>query len=225
MTCHNEELLYIETLTEIKNLSIPTLLFCPDNLLAPYNHENIASKFDLVWLTSQETKYLFTSWGCKTIFLPYAANPFLRVPDYSLDEIMEIGFIGTPHSSRIDVINRLVDSQIPESVHTKAPNVTQKLIAASKESYFSAFRSYMRYSIGRKLLLASIMDKMKKRYLHTDASSLRIKEPVPFAEMAKVSCAYAMMLSFSAAKSTAILKSPVPIVNLRHFEIPMSGAL
>ena len=34
MTCHNESLLYISTLKEIKSLGIPTLLFCPDNLLA-----------------------------------------------------------------------------------------------------------------------------------------------------------------------------------------------
>ena len=48
---------------------------------------------------------------------------------------------------------------------------------------------------------------------------------VPFEEMAKYSCAYAAMLSFTDARSTGVLKNPVPIINLRHFELPMSGAL
>lgn len=33
------------------------------------------------------------------------------------------------------------------------------------------------------------------------------------------------MLSFTDARSTGVLKRPVPIINLRHFELPMSGAL
>ena len=87
MTCLNEEHLYYETLEQIKKYGIPTVLFCPDNLVAPFNHRHIANRFDLVWLTSIETEYLFKQWGCNTIFLPYAANPHFLTPTHSSEEI------------------------------------------------------------------------------------------------------------------------------------------
>lgn len=225
MTCHNEKLLYISTVKEIKKIGIPTLLFCPDNLLAPFNHEHIAKYFDLVWLTSQETKYLFDNWGCKSVFLPYAANPFMYKPDYSMNEILSLGFIGTPHGTRMDHINNLIDAGVSVTVHTALNNSHQNVVSAPVNSYIKALEAYIRYPIGRKLLIASIIDKSKKRAFHVDNDNLIIKEPVLFEEMAKYSCAYAAMLSFTDARSTGVLKNPVPIINLRHFELPMSGAL
>ena len=225
MTCHNEEILYISTLKEIKKSGIPTLLFCPDNLLAPFNHENIANLFDLVWLTSKETKYLFDKWGCRSVFLPYAANPYLYKPDYSMDEISALGFIGTPHGTRMDHINTLVDAGIHVVVHTASTNMQQPIVSTSAKNYVKAVKNYVRYPIGRKLLVASVIDKSKKRMFHLDNPCLQIEKPVPFAEMAKYSCAYAAMLSFTDARSTGVLTHPVPIINLRHFELPMSGAL
>ena len=225
MTCLNEELLFIDTLDFIKRNGIPTLLFCPDNLLAPFNHEKISKHFDLIWLTSKETEYLFKEWGCNTVFLPYAANPYLLKPDYSMGEILSLGFIGTPHGSRMDYINYLVDNKIPVTVHTKTENTSQQLISATAQEYMKACASYMRYPIGRKILIASILDKFKKRELHLNSEYLMVKSQIEFTSIAKYSCSYAMMLSFSDAKSTGILKNPVPIINLRHFELPMSGAL
>lgn len=225
MTCHNEELLYISTIKEIRTLGIPTLLFCPDNLLAPFNHEHVAKYFDLVWLTSRETKYLFDRWKCTSIFLPYAANPFMYKPDYSMNEIEALGFIGTPHGTRMDHINVLVDAGVPVVVHTASKNSVQKVVSAPISSYIKTLGACIRYPIGRKLLRASIIDKSKKRAFHVENENLTIKEPVPFEEMAKYSCAYAAMLSFTDARSTGVLKNPVPIINLRHFELPMSGAL
>ena len=224
MTCHNESLLYIDTLKKIKSLGIPTLLFCPDNLLAPFNHEHIARFFDLVWLTSHETKYLFDKWGCRSVFLPYAANPFMYKPDYSMDEIQSLGFIGTPHGTRMDHINDLVDAGVSVTVHTALKNSHPKVVSAPMNSYIRTLGAYIRYPIGRKLLIASMIDKSKKRVFHLN-NNLTIKEPVPFEEMAKYSCAYAAMLSFTDARSTGVLKNPVSIINLRHFELPMSGAL
>lgn len=225
MTCHNEEVLYLSTLNEIKKRGIPTLLFCPDNLLAPFNHEKIASLFDLVWLTSKETKYLFDKWGCNTVFLPYAANPYLYIPDYSMNSLNALGFIGTPHGTRMDHINTLVDAGVRVVVHTSISNLQQPIVATSANSYIKAFKNYLRYPIGRKLLVASIIDKSKKRSFHMDNPNLKIEEPVPFSEMSRYSCAYDAMLSFTDARSTGVLRHPVSIINLRHFELPMSGAL
>lgn len=225
LTCHNEELLYIDTLQSIKKLGIPTLLFCPDNLLAPFNHEHIASYFDLVWLTSKETEYLFKKWNCNTVFLPYAANPYYLIPDYSNKEILTAGFIGTPHGSRADRINQLVNSGIPVTLHTQKQQANVKVFSASADNYAKAIKSYLRYPIGRKILWGSLVDKVKRHRLELNNKNLTICSQIPFEEMARVSCSYAFMLSFSDAKSTGVLKNSVPIINLRHFELPMSGAL
>ena len=59
MTCHGDAIIQDEILPIIKKKGIPSLLICYDNLHAPYLHKDIAKYFDLVWLTSIETKYMF----------------------------------------------------------------------------------------------------------------------------------------------------------------------
>ena len=63
LTCLTSTHLFPETIKRIRELGIPSLLFCPDNLVAPFNHEKIAPLFDTVWLTSSETEYLFKKWN------------------------------------------------------------------------------------------------------------------------------------------------------------------
>ncbi len=225
MTCLNETYLYLDTLQEIKKRGIPTLLFCPDNLTAPFNHKKIAPFFDLVWLTSIETEYLFKRWGAKTIFLPYAANPNLLKPISSENEILRVGFVGTPHGSRIDRINKLLDGGIPITVHTSTENFDNKLIKAPILEYLKKSSLWFRYPLGRRLLIAAIRDKLGHRELMDKKNCLEIKEPVSLEKLSEINGSYALVLSFTEADSTGILKHPVPIVNLRNFEIPMSGGL
>lgn len=225
MTCLNETYLYLDTLQEIKKSGIPTLLFCPDNLTAPFNHKTIASFFDLVWLTSVETEYLFKRWGAKTIFLPYAANPNFLKPIYMQHEILRVGFVGTPHGSRINRINNLLDGGIPVTAYTASENFDNKLIKASMSEYLKKIALWIRYPIGRRLLFAAICDKLGHRELTDKKNCLEIRAPVPLEKLSEINGSYALILSFTDADSTGILKHPVPIVNLRNFEIPMSGGL
>ena len=104
MTPHNEHDLYIDMLKEIKKLGVPTLLICFDNLIVPFVHYRIGPYFDLVWLTSRETKELFDKRQCKTVFLPYAANPYLP---RAKETVGGVGFVGTPYGSRANMINAL----------------------------------------------------------------------------------------------------------------------
>lgn len=224
MTCHNESVLHIETLVQIKK-KIPTLLFCPDNLVAPFNHEHIAPLFDLVWLTSKETEYIFKKWGCNTVFQPYAANPFFLKPMATNNEEMAVGFIGTPHGSRIDNINFLLKGGVPVVIHSSNTSFEAPFFSASSRSYYSALKSYIRFSIGRKLLLASVIDKFSHRTLLGTHPNLTIKAPIPLPDIAEYNGKYALVLSFTDANSTGVLANPVKIVNLRNFEIPMSGGL
>jgi spore maturation protein CgeB len=43
--------------------------------------------------------------------------------------------------------------------------------------------------------------------------------------LSKTNSQYALTLSFTNANSTGVLRNPVKIVNLRNFELPMSGAI
>lgn len=223
-TSMNRDCLKKETLDYIKQVGIPTVLFCPDNLVAPFNHEFDAADFDLVWLTSVETEYLYKSWGCKTIFLPYAANPDFMKPVIVENEIQQIGFIGTPHGSRVDRINTLLVAGIPVTIHTNS-NGGGRGLSATPESYLSALKNYMRYPIGRKLAVASVIDKLGHRTVIDEKNCLTQKAAVPLDQLSKLNGTYSLILSFTDATSTGVLKKPVPIVNLRNFEIPMSGGL
>lgn len=225
MTGLTEEDLFKDTIREIKRMGIPTLLLCPDNLVAPFNHRTIAALFDLVWLTSSETEYLFKRWGCNTVFLPYAANPFFLKPDYSLNEDACVGFIGTPHGSRIDRINKLINAEIPVCVHANQNAFDQGFIKAPISDYLKKVCKTIRYPIGIKLMCGAVKDKLYHRQLVTNSDYLIRKNPVPLAELSMFNCKYGLVLSFTEADSTGVLKKPVPIVNLRNFEIPMSGGL
>ena len=224
MTCLTDKYLFPETIERIKEYGVPTLLFCPDNLTAPFNHKKIAYLFDLVWLTSKETEYLFRKWGSKTIFLPYAANPYFLIPRNDIKEELSIGFIGTPHGSRIDRINFLQKQGISIAIHSKRSSIDSNLIKAPVRDYVRTFNAFMKYPIGRKLACAAIIDKLAKRRL-LESEYLRVLEPVPLSDLASVNCKYALILSFTDADSTGVLKHPVKIVNLRNFEIPMSGGI
>lgn len=225
MTCLTEKYLYKETLYELKSIGIPTLLFCPDNLTAPYNHKSIARDFDLVWLTSKETEYLFQKWGANTVFLPYAANPYFLKPVSAEHELLRIGFIGTPHGSRIERINMLLKNDIPVTIHTTPSNLESKLIKAPIGSYVSKFVNLMKYPIGRRLAYAAFKDKLGHRELLVSHKCLELLQPVPLEQLSTMNNAYALILSFTDADSSGVLKNPVPIVNLRNFEIPMAGGL
>lgn len=225
LTSFNEDFLEISTLSEIKKRGIPTVLFCPDNLTVPFRHQTIGRYFDLVWLTAKETEYLFRRWGCTTIFQPYAANPFFLKPHYVDSEICRVGFIGTPHGSRIDRINTLLSGQVPVTIHSAETSLNHKLIKEKPTKYLRVLADDMRFPIGRKLAVAAIKDKLFHRELNDPYGILEKRDPVPLEQLSEANGRYALVLSLTDADSTGVLKKPVPIVNLRNFEIPMSGGI
>ena len=225
MTCLGDDYVDDNTIQQIHKLGIPTLLFCPDNLVAPFNHRRIAKLFDLVWLTSHETEYLFKRWGCETVFLPYAANPFFLTPQRTCNEYKRIGFIGNPHGSRIDRINYLLKNDVPITIHTNSSNLDTRFFKANYKDYMKLFYNYSKYPIGRRLAISTVIDKCLKRKLEDPYGCLERKDAVPLEELANINNMYALVLSFTDANSSGVLKKPVKIVNLRNFEIPMSGGL
>ena len=77
LACDDQTVIHRDTVLKVKSMGIPSCLIAWDNLELPYKQKEIAPLFDVVWLTSWETRYLFESWGCKNIvFRTYAANPY-----------------------------------------------------------------------------------------------------------------------------------------------------
>lgn len=226
MSCHNGTVLYVETIKRIKEAGIPTLNFRPDNLVIPFFDKESAKHYDLVWITSKETEYLYKKWGCNTIFLPYAANPYAFKPVKADHQINKIVFIGNPHGSRIGTLNYLTNHDVPLTVHTRKTDTTHKLINASASDYAKiVFKNNLRYPIGIRLTAGSIKEKFGDQELVSDGKMIEIKEPIALSDLAEVYGTYALSLAFTDANSTGCLKKPVKIVNLRNFEIPMVGGL
>lgn len=224
-TCTHKDL-YIDTLNLIRQLGIPTLLICFDNLTVPYAHKEISPHFDLVWLTSIETKYLFDKWGVNSIFQPYAANPRIVTPQYIKDE-ERVLFIGTPYGSRCKMLNSLLSADVPISIFAKNTDISNNIIPpGNKIQLIKSFREMMSFPIGRKLAYASLKNKiMKQSKLKIDSKCLEINPPVPVNIMLRLYNEFALSLSSVTNRHTGVLKTPLLIVNLRSFEIPSAGGL
>lgn len=230
MTPHNEKDLYISVLSEIKKKGIPTLLICYDSLTIPFFHKNIAPHFDLVWLTSIETKYLFDKWQANCVFLPYAANPYIPSTHTLKKDENRILFIGTPYGSRADMINKLLHADLPVTLVT---NYIQSNATTKSQPIFKRYATpiestynLLAYPIGRKLLWASVKNKiLRQSVLDLNNENLLRHPSIEFSEMKEWYNRYSLSLSSIANKHTGILKNPIPVINLRSFEIPASGGV
>lgn len=228
MTTSTEDDLFIQTIQDIKALGIPTLLICFDNLTVPFSHKIIAPYFDLVWLTSIETKYLFDKWGVKSIFLPYAANPEIGKGNFAKD-IERVLFIGTPYGSRCKMLNNLLDADVPVSLYANSITVSSNFMPRNENGNLHLAKEIVRmlsYPIGRRLAYASLKNKLSKQsVLHADSQYLIRHSAVSVDEMMTLYNQYALSLSSVSNRHTGVLCKPVFIVNLRSFEIPAAGGL
>lgn len=231
MTAHGSNLLYPETIKQISSLGVPSLLICFDNLHAPFMHKAIAPYFDLVWLTSYETKPMFEKWGCKCIFLPYAANPYTYFPVYK-EEINTVGFIGTPYGSRIEKINDLVNAGINCTVYSGKVNASGNVGKHKKSlsDYYNILHTdfdLMRFPIGRKVLAAKYYKKflVKNSMLSIESENLNVRPSVTFEKMNELYSNFALSLGITELWDTYVLSKPIYKLHLRTFEIPMCGGL
>lgn len=228
----NEIHIHASAVDEIKKMGMPTLSFRSDNLSMPYNDKKMASHFDLLWLTSKETQHLYDTWGAKTMFAPFAANPFV----YKYEQgsiIRKACFIGTPYGSRAKMINAISKSGSPVDLffgrnkNTPAP-VDNKIDVKFTLPFHSTSEVYwnrLKYKEGRKLLYCSFLNKVKKGQDLDKNEQVTIRPSVPFDDMVKMYSDYALAISFTSTETSDILKKPVGRTFLRTFEVPMAGGI
>ena len=236
MNCLSSEMLLPETMKEIAKIPIPKLCICYDNLHAPYMHKEIAHYFDLVWLTSWETENMFKKWGCKTLFQPYAANPY-AFKDAFNEQVNKVCFIGTPYGTRTMMFNNLTQSGIDVDVFCK-PNPTMtrqpgedkvKVKEIKVHSHIGevikSTQEMLSFPIGRKVLYSRIKKAINGTPGLIESEHLNQLEKLSFEDMNKAYSDYALSLNIIALRNTAVLKHPLQKLHLRTFEIPMSCGL
>jgi hypothetical protein len=220
--------LYKETMQKVKQLGIPSLLICFDNLHAPFIHQDMAPYFDLVWLTSRETQPMFDRWKCNTIFQPYAANPFTFVPKYGA-EISSIGFIGTLYDDRVNRVNQLTSNEICCTLYSDGFFSDGKQSANKSLTYKETALLLLKlaqFGIGRKVAYGTVKNKLFPANNHLKKNDfLELKHSVSFEQMSEVYSNHALSLGISELRNTFVLKQPVHKLHLRTFEIPMCGGL
>lgn len=232
LTCMDTPCFYEATLQDIRKMGLPMILFCPDNLEVPYIYKGIVRYFDVVWLTSIETKYLYERWGAKKIlFQTYAANPYLYNPVWG-KTINSVGFIGSPYGSRANKLNILLKGRISCSVFSNS--LFEKGYNTSVGDTYKidiidiaqkAVR-YIRFPIGRKVLFSTLKNKLSKESaLNLDSPYLKKSHSVADDEMVRLYSDFALSLNITELRDTYCLKTPIHKIHLRAFEIPMAGGL
>ena len=223
--------LYVSTIEAIKKMGVPTLFFVADSLATPYEDRELAQHFDLVWITEPETKYLYDRWGIKTFLAPYAANPFAFRP-VECGYKPSVCFIGRAHGSRANMINTLAeDKNVEIDIFDKNNTDIHKELSGSilngyTPSALQTFWNYCRYDVGRKMLWSSFLNRfVSKQNLVVDIPNVHHLNSLPFEDISKVYSEYRLALSSTSYHNTDVLKNPVGVINLRAFEIPMSGGL
>lgn len=226
MTCESEAVCFRETVETANAVGLPTLLICFDNLVAPYLHRNICACFDLVWLTAIENREFFNKWGATSFFAPYAANPY-AFSFHQDKEFCQVAFLGTPYGSRANMINALTKNGVPVTLFYNAPTgKTQQKNGPTMKQNLQTVKEYLAYPVGRKLLIAAAKQRlMPAANLDMEAQALTRHPAVSCEDIWDIYSNYALSLSSTAARNTGVLRNPVSIINLRSFEVPMSGGI
>ena len=227
------KVLFPDTVEMVKKMGIPTMCLRCDNLVIPFNDKVLAPHFDLVWLTAIETKYLYDRWGVNSFFAPYAANPYVFKSQSDGLNIRKVCFIGTPYGSRSIMINRLSRGGVSVDAYYKKTErtIAQQSSDSKKKSDLiwpsrtSVVLHRLQFPVGRKLMLGMIVNKLKGQARIEENENLTSWPVVMPDDQAGLYSKYALCLSSTSTNHTDVLKNPLKIVNLRNFEIPMSGGI
>jgi spore maturation protein CgeB len=220
-TCLHQDYLFQSIFDTINSLGIPKLLICFDNLHAPFMHLGVANKFDLVWLTSKETDYLFRARGVKTICLPYAANPNIFCLE-NQSTLNRLCFIGSPYGTRPYILNKISSSGVNLDVYFNQNS--GKNIKSINLELGNDILNCLRFDIGRKLLYSKVKFEFQ-RIKNSLNDHISLFESVSFSEMYRLYRSYSLVLNLTELRNTAVLKYPIQKLHLRTFEIPASGGI
>ena len=219
-----------ETILKLANTyGLPKLCICWDSILLPNEHKKYIKHFDLVWIFSEKNKNIYLRNGAKKVIVqPYACNPSFSKKSslinlFPLDGTHgDIVFIGSPYGSRSNIINTITGNELCIDVYnSQTKDYKKKKRERVRDLMFGLF-AYSKSGDGLKIIYSSIKNQFNKNKLIKNAF-LKELEPIENHKLPLIYSQYKLCLAFSSARNTDILKQNVPIINLRSFEIGMSG--
>ena len=223
-----EGMIFPEVLSVAHNKGLPSLCIRWDNLTVPFFDERQAKEFDLLWLTAHETEYLYRKWGANYIIQPYAANPF-AFKFFQKEINRKVCFIGTPYGSRSLMLNKLTTNGVPVVAFYGGKRKGDSQIAVSYGMVTPTQKKILidrfRYKEGRRIMLGMLANKLFKGETVKTNEWLEHRSAIQPNEISNYYSEYALSLASTSTNHTDSLKHPLPIVNLRNFEIPMSGGV
>ncbi len=224
-----EGIIFPEVLKAAKVQGVPSLLIRWDNLTVPIYDKKQSKLFDLVWLTSHETSNMYKQWGTNFIIQPYAASPYTFT--YNEGPLnRNICFLGTPYGSRSLMINTLTQASIDVDayyggVKTIQSNKIRVKYDIPHPSHYKMLLHSLSYREGRKMMMGAIKNKIVGSQTIIENAALHHFPAVPVSEVSSIYSCHSVCLASTSTNHTDSLKNPLKIVNLRSFEIPMSGGI
>lgn len=203
----------------------PKLLIAFDNLSIPFQHRKSSKIYDLMWLTSKETEELIKGYGANTIFMPYAANPYIPF-EARASRIPGVSFVGSVYGARKSQLASIAKSGFNVNLYTNNIHTQESLPLKNFLSNKQIFRAYeyTKFSIGRKCLLAALIKSFKNGNENLDdIENIKQCPPLDYFEIPGIYRNSDFCLNVSELWNTYVLKNPVHKLHLRTFEIPMFG--
>jgi len=138
--------------------------------------------------------------------------------------MINVFFGESPYGSMVNTINEFLRCGAMVDIFSNSISGHSGEYGGSK-ALISKTVLYLSTRVGQKVLLASLIQKIRKDKLDVTNNNLRIRPSVNFDEIGTIYSDHALCIATTTARNTGVLFSPVPVINLRSFEIPMCGGL
>lgn len=229
MNCHNHEVFNENYIRVIKNITIPKILICFDNLQNPYSHKFLYKYFDLTWLTSPENTSIVKSLGAKKIiYQTYATYESCKAADLNSVQSEKLVFVGTPYGSRKRLLQHLNSNEIGVQIFQPKPLQKVKTNNSKKTSleqkHIISLFNYGRTHYGRKIILGKTKSIFKKSTC-LDRKLNDFFLDYTFEQIANEVMNSRLAFNFLEVRNTDLLKSPLVKIHLKTFELASNGGI
>jgi len=212
----------------LRKHNIPSVNICVDGWIEITRLKKIGKYFDLNWVTHYNALTI-SKIGCKTVYMPMAANPYFFRPTSSERELA-IAFVGSKYGARSTYIRELGAAGIRIKVRGSGWRNQKGAYGFSinrRNIDIKAIMNYFFYEEGRKIIFSGALSKARaflmRNYKDYLTDTIEFGPELSFKDMISFYSMNLLSLGITELNNTYILKSPLYQYRLRDFECPMIG--